>query len=103
MLIRPAQFNLGDIVHHEKRPYRGVIVDVDPAFAGPEDWLQEGGSPAGDQPWYHLVLDNSEQMAYVPEEQLEPDHSEEPVFNPSLTNLLGEFQDGRYKVRQTIN
>lgn len=98
-----AKFTLGDLVRHDDGEHRGVVVDVDPTFEGPEEWVQGEESPSVEQPWYSLLLDNSEQMAYVAEEQLEPDDSEEPVNNPATESMLGELHNGRYEVRQTIN
>ena len=34
------RFSPGDLVHHRKFDYRGVVVDVDPEFAGSEEWYE---------------------------------------------------------------
>lgn len=103
MTAQVARFSLGEIVQHDEQPYRGVVIDVDPAFEGPEEWLQEEDSGIEDQPWYSLLLDDSEQMAYVPEDRLSAEDAPGPVTNPGTANLLGEFQNGRYRIRQTFN
>lgn len=105
MNTQMAKFALGDIVLHRDHDYRGVVVDVDPEFEGPEEWYRAAADerPERSQPWYSLLVDNSEQVAYVAEENLETDASEEPVHHPAMANLLGELHHGRYTVNQTLN
>jgi heat shock protein HspQ len=31
-----SRFSIGELVHHRKFDYRGVVVDVDPVFQGTE-------------------------------------------------------------------
>ncbi|HKJ70360.1 MAG TPA: heat shock protein HspQ [Gammaproteobacteria bacterium] len=105
MRAQTAHFTLGDIVWHSGNDYRGVIVDVDPEFEGPEDWYADASAqrPQRHQPWYSLLVDNSEHVAYVAEENLEADESEEPVNHPAMASFLGELHHGRYTVHQTLN
>ena len=105
MLAQIANFTLGDIVWHRQKHYRGVIVDVDPEFDGPEGWYEAAADqrPPRQQPWYSLLVDNSEQVAYVAEEYLEADRSEEPVHHPAMATFVGELHHGRYTVNQTLN
>ena len=35
-----AKFFVGQIVHHEKFDYRGVVFDVDATFQGTEEWYE---------------------------------------------------------------
>ena len=105
MHAQTAKFALGDIVWHSQKAYRGVIVDVDAQFEGPEQWYESAPDrrPRRHQPWYSLLVDNSEQVAYVAEENLQTDDSQEPVHHPAMANFLGELHDGRYTVNQTLN
>ncbi|MFA9460862.1 heat shock protein HspQ [Thiohalorhabdus methylotrophus] len=105
MIGQAAKFSLGQIVWHLNTEYRGVIVDVDPEFQGEEEWLegQEETGPNRNQPWYSLLVDDTEQMAYVPEQNLATDDSEVPINNPAMDFFVGEMEDGRYTVQQTLN
>ncbi len=105
MYRNTAAFALGEIVIHEGHRYRGVVVDVDPTFQGPEEWYQslEASRPPKEQPWYSVLVDNTDQMAYVAEQSLEPDHSEDPVTNPALDSFVAGMKGGRYEVYQTLN
>ena len=58
-----ARFRVGQPVHHKRFDYRGVIVDVDPAFAGTEEWYQVMATsrPPRDRPWYHVLVHDAPQ------------------------------------------
>jgi heat shock protein HspQ len=100
-----ARFAVGDVVRHRLLDFRGVIFDVDPVFANTEEWYQaipESIRPAKDQPFYHLLAENAESsyVAYVSQQNLEVDQSDEPVEHPALDGLFDGFSDGRYTLRR---
>ena len=93
LAMSQARFGIGDVVRHRLFDFRGVIFDVDPVFANSEEWYQaipEAIRPAKDQPFYHLLAENSEQsyVAYVSQQNLIPDESEEPIDHPSIGSSL---------------
>jgi heat shock protein HspQ len=101
---RQAKFRIGQIVRHRFYPFRGVIFDVDPTFNNTEEWWQsipEEVRPRKDQPYYHLLAENSETeyVAYVSEQNLLPDESGEPVRHPQVRELFGTLQGGIYAIR----
>ena len=102
--IAQARFALGEVVRHRLLDFRGVIFDVDAEFANTEEWYEaipEDLRPAKEQPFYHLLADNEEQtyIAYVSQQNLVPDESEEPIDHPALQSLFEGFDQGRYKLR----
>ncbi len=99
---RTAKFQLGQVVRHRLYPFRGVIFDVDPVFANTEEWwssIPEATRPAKDQPFYHLLAENSESCytAYVSEQNLLADETGEPVGHPQTQVMFDAFAEGRYK------
>ena len=73
--VSTARFTIGEVVRHRLFDFRGVIFDVDPVFANSEEWYQaipEEIRPAKDQPYYHLLAENSESsyIAYVSQQNL---------------------------------
>src|SRR5205085_12521204 len=99
-----ASFAVGDVVRHRRFDFRGVIFDVDPVFANSEEWYQsipEEIRPPKDQPFYHLLAENAESsyVAYVSQQNLLPDDSEEPVDHPAIGDMFDRFTDGRYQLR----
>jgi heat shock protein HspQ len=100
-----AKFHVGQIVHHKKFGYRGVIYDVDPEFHGTDDWYQKvaRSRPPKDRPWYHVLVDGQDITTYVAERHLEPDSENVPVSHPILNHLFSDLRDGCYVPRQKGN
>lgn len=100
-----AQFSVGQIVHHLKFDYRGVIVDVDADFQGTDEWYDEvaRSRPPRDKPWYHVLVDDGDQMTYVAERHLEADESGEPVEHPAIGAFFDSFRDGVYYSDRATN
>jgi heat shock protein HspQ len=103
--VAHAHFSIGDVVRHRIFDFRGVVFDVDPVFANSEEWYQavpEEIRPRKDQPFYHLLAENGESsyVAYVSQQNLLADDSDEPVDHPAIGGLFGGFEDGRYQLRR---
>jgi heat shock protein HspQ len=99
-----ARFTIGEVVRHRLLDFRGVIFDVDPEFANSEEWYQaipEAMRPSKDQPFYHLLAENAESsyVAYVSQQNLVPDDSDEPVDHPAIGTLFQGYDEGRYLLR----
>ena len=99
-----ARFGIGDVVRHRLFDFRGVVFDVDPVFANSEEWYQaipEAIRPSKDQPFYHLLAENAEQsyVAYVSQQNLIADESDEPIDHPSIDAYFNGFDGSRYQLR----
>ena len=72
-----CKFSIGKIIHHLRFDYRGVIIDVDADFQGSEEWYREmaKSKPPRNKPWYHVLVDKSNTMTYVAEQNLEEELS----------------------------
>lgn len=92
------RFSIGDLVHHRRFDYRGVIVDVDPEYQGSDEWYEQMAvsRPPKDAPWYHVLVDGAPYSTYVAERNLEPDTSGDQIEHPALGNFFTSFHDGRY-------
>jgi len=103
--VAHANFSIGEVVRHRMFDFRGVIFDVDPVFANTDEWYEaipEGIRPRKDQPFYHLLAENvdSSYVAYVSQQNLVPDESDEPVDHPAISGLFTGFEDGRYALKR---
>ncbi|WP_249276466.1 heat shock protein HspQ [Sphingomonas baiyangensis] len=103
--VAHARFNVGDVVRHALFDFRGVVFDVDPVFANSEEWYQaipEGVRPRKDQPFYHLLAENDEStyVAYVSQQNLVADDSDEPVEHPAIDGLFDAYVNGRYRLKR---
>jgi len=102
--IALAHFAIGDVVRHRLFDFRGVIFDVDPVFANSDEWydaIPEAVRPSKDQPFYHLLAENAEQsyIAYVSQQNLVADESDEPIDHPAIATFFEGFDEGRYTLR----
>ena len=101
---RIALFFVGQLVHHQRFDYRGVIFDVDATFEGTDEWYETvaRSRPPKDQCWYHVLVDQASHVTYVAERHLEADTSDSPIAHPLVTELFGNFQQGRYTLKGGI-
>ncbi|MCW4463019.1 heat shock protein HspQ [Sphingomonas sp. BT-65] len=103
--VAHARFNVGDVVRHRLFDFRGVIFDVDPVFANSDEWYEaipEDVRPRKDQPFYHLLAENSDSsyVAYVSQQNLVSDDSDEPVNHPAIGGLFERYSGGRYQLKR---
>jgi heat shock protein HspQ len=59
--------------------------------------------PPKDQPFYHLLAENSDSsyIAYVSQGNLVTDESDEPVDHPAIDGLFDGYAKGRYSLKRT--
>ena len=99
-----ARFGIGDVVRHRVFDFRGVIFDVDPVFSNTDEWydaIPEAIRPAKDQPFYHLLAENAESsyIAYVSQQNLVVDESDEPLDHPALATMFDRTEGAGYRLR----
>ena len=99
-----ARVAIGEVVRHRLLDFRGVIFDVDPQFANSDEWydaIPEAMRPPKDQPFYHLLAENAESsyVAYVSQQNLVRDDSDEPVDHPAIRTMFTSFDSGRYQLK----
>jgi heat shock protein HspQ len=107
MKSRAAKYQIGQVVKHRLFEFRGVVFDIDPIFNNTDEWYNSIPAevrPSKDQPFYHLFAENaeSENIAYVSEQNLLPDTSGEPVRHPQISEVLKRDRQGNYRLRNTL-
>ena len=95
-------FQVGQLIHHRRFNYRGVVVGVDPEFRGTEAWYQlmATSHPPKDRPWYHVLVHNAGHRTYVAERNLEADATGEQIDHPELGEFFKAFSGNRYIPRE---
>ena len=93
MSTNKAKFSIGEVVKHRHFDFRGVIYDVDFEFNNSEEWYQsipKDVRPRKNQPFYHLLAESNEVTyeAYVSEQNLLIDDSNEPVMHPLIEEIF---------------
>ncbi len=103
--MHKAKFSLGQIIHHRKFNYRGVIFDLDAVFSGSDAWYETvaRSRPPRDEPWYHVLVDNSQHTTYVAERNLAAADSILPIQHPLINHYFINFVDGHYAQKHTQN
>lgn len=105
MEISTPKFSIGQVIHHRKFEYRGVIIDVDPVFMGSEEWYDQvaRSRPPKDQPWYRVLVHNASHETYVAERHLEEDTEDTPINHPLVDNFFQSFEQGKYRPHMRAN
>ena len=59
-LYESEGFILGQVVHHNRYGYRGVVVAITESFAGDDEWYEHNQTqPDRNQQWYHVLVHGS--------------------------------------------
>jgi len=90
-------FQPGQLVRHRRYNYRGVVVATDLSCQADNDWyFSNRTQPDQGQPWYHVLVHDSDQMTYAAQSSLEEDPSDEQVVHPLVSHFFSDFHDGQY-------
>lgn len=90
-------FRTGQVVVSTRWGFRAVVVDFDMSCKAPEAWRrQKGGGARLDQPWYHLFVHDSDQVAYAPEDSLAAEDPPGAVSHPLMRHFFERYQNGQY-------
>ncbi len=102
---KSAKFTIGQLIKHKIFDYRGVVIDVDPEFAGTDEWYEAvaRSKPPKDAPWYHVLVDNAEARTYVAERNIESDESGRPIDHPDLNDYFRILGNDGYLPRRKDN
>jgi len=100
-----AKFYIGQIIHHNRFDYRGVVFDVDKTFNSSEQWYQKVAlsRPPKDKPWYHVLVDNALHTTYVAERNIESCSDTQQINHPLLGQFFGRYDNRRYFTKDKTN
>lgn len=92
------RYHVGQLVCHRQYGYRGVVVAIDARCRAGDDWyLRNRTQPQRNQPWYHVLVDSSDQVTYAAEASLEADDDPREVKHPLVAEFFGEFDGTHYE------
>lgn len=90
-------FSRGEIVQHKLYGYRGVIVDFDMSFTADENWYKKNTAmPDKHKPWYHVLVDGTDKVSYVAEQNLSSCEAKEPIQHPLIPHFFSGYQTKQY-------
>lgn len=101
--MKQAKFSIGQCIQHRLHDFRGVVVDVDASFRGGAVLQRNAADGMAGEPWYYVLVDNTDREAYVSEHNLLEDNSGVPVHHPLLDTFLVESAAGCYQSSRTLN
>jgi heat shock protein HspQ len=91
------RFTVGQLVRHRRYGYRGVIVARDEVCLAPDEWYEANRTqPDREQPWYHVLVHDSENVTYAAQSSLRPDDSDDAVEHPWVDLFFDGRQGARY-------
>ncbi len=95
--IQEPKFKPGQILRHKLHGYRALIVDFDLECMASDSWYYSNQSqPKRRQPWYHVLVDNSDHVTYAAESNLEASKSDEPFNHPLVEYFFTQSKDGHF-------
>lgn len=102
-------FSVGQLVHHKKFGYRGVIFGYDPQCTMSDEWVEQMNVSAKQRscPFYHVLVhvqDRPTQTTYVCADNIEILETEEIIENEDLGRYFEQFDkcNSKYIPNQLI-
>lgn len=97
MATRTQLYKVGQLVRHLKYGYRGVIVEADAECRASDDWYESNKTqPDKLQPWYHIIVSESDTTTYAAQSSICPDESLQPIQHNLTSYFFLRFEDGHY-------
>jgi len=95
-----AKFAIGQIVHHKRHGYRGVIADADPQCSMDDAWYETktDATAPRDEPWYEVLVDGTPITIYVAEEAIEIAEYQDEIEHPMLAEYFSCFNHDHYEL-----
>jgi heat shock protein HspQ len=91
-------YAIGTVVKHQLYGYRGVVVSYDSSCMAGDKWYYGNKTqPKQNQPWYHLLIDESGGLStYVAQSNLSFDRVGTPIVHPRTDSYFSCFKNGVY-------
>lgn len=91
------RYRIGQVIRHCRYGYTGVIVAVDHSFCGDLQWYAANKShPNRDQPWYHILVDESKAATYTAESSLNGDILFQEIKHPAIERFFNAHDNSIY-------
>ncbi|MCE2596130.1 heat shock protein HspQ [Motilimonas cestriensis] len=100
-----CKFHMGQLVDHQVHGYRGVVYGVDATFNLAEQQYQHLINAQVEmlQPWYLVMVDGSNKLAYIAESNLLVSTDHEHIEHPMLALVFTHFNGERYFLNESIH
>ena len=104
MRMNDAKFAPGQLIHHVRFDYRGVVYDVDAVFSGTDEWYEKmaRSQPPKDAPWYHVLVDGASHTTYIAERNLESATELAPIQHPLLDSMFDQLMQEQRSLKAEL-
>ena len=93
-----ALFYPGQVIKHIRYGYRGVIASHDLYCLAEDKWYFSNRSqPDRNQPWYHILVDGTNQVTYAAEDCLTTAPDVYRIKHPFLEYFFDGYEQGAYQ------
>lgn len=92
-----ALFKPANLIRHKLYGYRGIVVDVDSSCKATDSWYYGNqNQPSRHQPWFHVLVHDSDHVTYVAQDHLSHDQSRAGISHPLLSYFFVKNEQGHY-------
>ena len=93
-------YQRGQIVKHKTDGYNALVTDYDMYFMNDEEIYNKNDlKPAKDKPWYYVLIDGTNAISYVAQEQLELNAGDQESIEHPLVDFFFNGFDGEKYIR----
>lgn len=90
-------FGRGSLVKHKKEGYIAVVTDYDMYFINDEEiYAKDESAPARDKPWFYVLINKTNAISYISQENLEPVETDEEIEHPLIDFFFDGFDGEKY-------
>ncbi len=95
--IQGPKFRPGEIVCHKEYGYSGLIVDLDLRCRQDKEEISfQEAEESRNQPWYHILVDRTDRVAYAAESHLSRELAKKRVQHPLIPYFFHFSRSGEY-------
>ena len=87
-----ALFSRGSLVRHKTEGYLAVVTDYDMYFINDDDiYAKDESQPAKDKPWYYILINKTNAISYIAQENLELVEEFHEIEHPLVEFFFDDF------------
>lgn len=91
-------YGVGQVVKHRRYGYLGLIVECDESCHANDEWYWSNKTqPDRYQPWYHVLVSDTDHVTYAAESSLTVAHEGRRVKHPLIPHFFSKYEYGYYE------
>ncbi len=91
------KFKRGNVVKHKIDGFLAVVTDYDMYFINDEEiYTKDQSAPAKDKPWFYVLINKTNAISYIAQENLELVESPDEIEHPLVDFFFDDFDGEQY-------